>query len=82
MAYTMLERPLSMSIIIGLGGFLLLTFGNEFLDKKLSPKKEIPSPEQFAKDSEGKGDRTVVREYVLLGGDAEQMRLYLRSRRS
>lgn len=80
-AYIYLDRPVSMSIIIGVGGFLLLTVGNEFLDRKLSPKKEIPTPEQFVESSESKGDRAIVREYILAGGDAEAMRDYLRSRR-
>lgn len=79
-AHSYLDRPVSMSVVIGIGGFLLLVVGNEALDRKLTPQKEIPSPEDFVKTSSASGDRAIMREYVLVGGDAETMREYLRSR--
>lgn len=79
--HTYLDRPVSMSVIIGVGGFLLLAAGNEVLDRKMTQKKDVPTPEQFVEGNEVKGERGIIREYILAGGDAESMRKYLRSRR-
>lgn len=79
--YTYLDRPVSMSIIIGVGGFLLLVVGNEALDRRMKPKKEVPTPEQFLETNDAKGERAIIREYILVGGDGETMRTFLRSRR-
>lgn len=80
-SYEYLDQPILITALVAVAGFLLLAFVTEWLDRKFAPKPEVPSPEEFLNDNpDMKGARAIVREYVALGGDADEMREVLRSR--